>query len=91
MITAISSFLEEVLRGEENLSLIDRDNIKIMLEYSDNLIGLLFVNKENPQMREELKTILSKTEENHKAHFTKWTGEISRFADIGELVSKIMK
>ncbi len=91
MITAISSFLEEVLQGDENLSLIDRDNIKIMLEYSDNLIGLLFVNKETPQTREDLKTILSKTEANHKEDFAGWTGEISRFADISELASKIMK
>ena len=63
MISAIGSFLEEVLTGDENLSLIDRDNIKIILEYSKNLIGLIFVNKENPQIRNDLKNVLSKIEE----------------------------
>ncbi|TFG05533.1 MAG: hypothetical protein EU536_01460 [Promethearchaeota archaeon] len=91
MISAISGFLEEVLRGDENLSLIDRDNIKIQLEHSDHLIGLLFVNKENPQIRTELKNILLKTEMAHKTDFTNWTGEISKFADVNDFMIKLLK
>ncbi len=91
MISAISGFLGEVLRGDENLSLLDRDNIKIMLEYSPHLIGLIFLNKENPQIRNDLKTILSKIEEKYHPDFTNWTGEVTKFANINDFLVRLMK
>ncbi len=90
MISAISGFLEEVLMGDENLSLIDRDNIKIMLEYSENLIGLLFINKESPQLRSTLKQILSDVEEEYKDALKDWTGEVTKFRKMDEKISKIV-
>ena len=91
MISAISGFLGEVLKGDENLSLIDRDNIKIILEYSTNLIGLIFLNKESPQIRNDLKSILSKTEEKYQKDFKEWTGEVTKFSEVNEFVSRVMK
>lgn len=91
MISAISGFLGEVIKGEQNLSLIDRDNIKIILEYSPNLIGLMFLNKESPQIRNDLKIILSKTENKYQADFKDWTGEITKFSEINDYISKVMK
>ncbi len=90
MISAIGSFLEEVLTGDENLSLIDRDNIKIILEYSENLIGLIFVNKENPKIRTDLRTVLSKIETEYKASFERWTGDISKFIKIPNYSLKLI-
>ena len=91
MISAISGFLGEVIKGEQNLSLIDRDNIKIILEYSPNLIGLMFLNKESPQIRNDLKTILSKTEDKYQADFKDWTGEVTKFSEVNDYISKVMK
>jgi hypothetical protein len=90
MISAIGSFLEEVLTGDENLSLIDRDNIKIILEYSPNLIGLIFVNKENPQIRNALQTVLTKIETEYKPRFERWTGDISKFTKISDFALKLI-
>jgi len=91
LITAMDSFLDEVLTGEENLSLIDRDNIKIIFEYTDHLVGLMFVNKESPQIRSQIRTILEKLEGKHKNLFENWTGEITKFRDVDEMASKIIK
>ncbi len=90
LITAMDNFLDEVLTGEENLALIDRDNIKIIFEFSNNLIGVLFVNKENPQIRNNLKNLLQEIERNYKHDFEKWTGEITKFSEIKEMASKII-
>ncbi|MHA1132367.1 MAG: hypothetical protein ACTSQQ_16390 [Candidatus Helarchaeota archaeon] len=91
MISAIGSFLEEILTGDENLSLIDRDNIKIVLEYSENLIGLIFLNKETPQIRNALRDVLSKTEEEFASNFKYWTGDISLFTKISEFSFKLIE
>ncbi len=91
MISAINSFLGEVLRSEENLSLIDRHNVKIMLEYSDHLIGLCFLNKDNPKIRGDLKGILLEMEDLYKAEFVNWDGGISKFTKVPELADRIVK
>ncbi|MHA1358264.1 MAG: hypothetical protein ACTSRC_09140 [Candidatus Helarchaeota archaeon] len=91
MISAIGSFLEEILTGDENLSLIDRDNIKNVLEYSENLIGLIFLNKETPQIRNALRDVLSKTEEEFASNFKYWTGDISLFTKISEFSFKLIE
>ena len=91
MISAINSFLGEVLRSEENLSLIDRHNVKIMLEYSDHLIGLCFSNKESPKIRDDLKGILLEMEDLYKVDFENWDGGISKFTKVPELADRIVK
>ncbi|MHA1379730.1 MAG: tetratricopeptide repeat protein [Candidatus Helarchaeota archaeon] len=91
LITAMDSFLEEVLTGEENLFLIDRDNIKIIFEYTENLVGLMFLNKENPQIRIQMRNILEKLEGKYKVELSNWTGEITKFKDIEEMASKIIR
>jgi len=91
MISAINSFLGEVLRSEENLSLIDRHNVKIMLEYSDHLIGLCFLNKDNPKVRGDLKGILLEMEDLYKQEFVNWDGGISKFTKVTELADRIVQ
>ena len=91
MITAINSFLGEVLRSDEKLSLIDRDNIKIMLEYTDHLMGLIFVNRENNKVRIEVLNVLNTIEKKFEKDLEAWTGNVSKFQAVGDLVSKIIK
>ncbi len=91
MISGITSFLTEVLTGEEQLSLLDRDNVKIMFEYSKNLMGIMFTNKENLKLRHELKNILDTTEQEAKDALEHWTGDVKKFFFIGKLADKFME
>nr|MDO8084869.1 hypothetical protein [Candidatus Sigynarchaeum springense] len=91
MISGITSFLTEVLSGEQQLSLLDRDNVKILFEYSPNLMGMVFANKESPKLRQELKEVLATTERDAKEGLQKWTGDVKQFAFIEQLAAKFME
>ncbi len=91
MISGITGFLNEVLSGDQQLALLDRDNVKIILEYSPHLIGILFSNKESPKIRQELSNLLQITEQRVGPKICTWTGDLKKFEIIGELASKIIQ
>ncbi|MEX2684692.1 MAG: response regulator [Candidatus Sigynarchaeota archaeon] len=91
MISGITGFLNEVLSGDQQLALLDRENVKIIFEYSPHLIGILFLNKESPAMRQELHSLLQITEQHVGPSICTWTGDVKKFEIIGELASKIMQ
>ncbi len=91
MISGITGFLNEVLSGDQQLALLDRDNVKIILEYSPHLIGILFSNKESPKIRQELGNLLQITEQRVGPKICTWTGDLKKFEIIGELASKIIQ
>ncbi|TFF89540.1 MAG: hypothetical protein EU549_00275 [Promethearchaeota archaeon] len=90
MIMAINGFLSEVLSGKENVFLIDRDNVKIVFEYTQNLIGILFINKESAKIRIGLKNLLQKIETKSIEDLENWSGEVTKFSYINELISKYL-
>ncbi|NMC03902.1 MAG: hypothetical protein GYA24_01760 [Candidatus Lokiarchaeota archaeon] len=90
MISGITSFLTEVLSGEQQLTLLDRDNIKIIFEHSKNLMGIVFANKETAKLRQELKDVLETTERDGKAGLEHWTGDMAKFAFIDKLAARFM-
>ncbi len=89
LISGISSFLSEVLTGEEELSLIDRNNIKIIFEHTSHLMGILFTNKDNPRMRDDLKQMLEQVESEKRGKLDEWNGNVSEFDSFKER-SKIL-
>ncbi|MBD3228192.1 MAG: hypothetical protein GF329_08380 [Candidatus Lokiarchaeota archaeon] len=91
MIMAINGFLSEVLSGKENVFLIDRDNVKIIFEYTENLIGIMFINKESSKIRKGLKNMLQKIETESDEHLKEWSGEVSRFSYIDDLITQYLK
>ncbi|MBN2152154.1 MAG: response regulator [Candidatus Lokiarchaeota archaeon] len=91
MISGITCFLNEVLSGDQQLALLDRDNVKIMLEYSPHLIGILFSNKESRELRQQLGNLLQVTEQRLGPSIGTWTGDVKRFEIIDGLASKIMQ
>jgi hypothetical protein len=90
MIVAINGFLSEVLSGEDNVFFIDRDNVKIVFEYTQNLIGILFINKKSSKVRNNLKNMLQKIETTSVKDLKTWTGEISKFDYIEDLISEYL-
>lgn len=90
MIVAINGFLSEVLSGEDNVFFIDRDNVKIIFEYTQNLIGILFINKKSSKVRNNLKNMLQKIETTSVKDLKTWTGEISKFDYIEDLISEYL-
>ena len=91
MISGITSFLSEILSGEQQLSLLDRDNVKILFEYSKNLMGMIIANKESPKLRYQLKELLETTEIRAKNEIQYWTGDVMKFSFIGGLAAKFME
>ncbi|MFX0099486.1 MAG: tetratricopeptide repeat protein [Candidatus Hodarchaeota archaeon] len=90
MITGIDSFLGEVLSGQEQLSLIDRDNIKMIFEHTPYLLGILFANRGNPKVRHEMKEILQTIEQRAGEKLPDWSGSLSIFGDLNALSKTII-
>ncbi|MHA1681001.1 MAG: tetratricopeptide repeat protein [Promethearchaeota archaeon] len=90
MISGISSFLDEVLSGDEELSLIDRNNVKILFEHTEHLMGILFANKDHPQLREQIRSILRQTQIEGGDKIAKWNGDISFFEHLDDLMKTLV-
>lgn len=91
MISGISSFLGEVLAGDEVLSLIDRNDVKIVFEHTPHFMGIVFCNKDTPRLRNDLHVMLDTVETSAGRAIEQWSGDMTIFKDFETLSGAIIQ
>ncbi len=85
-ISSISNVIQEITKSTTQLDLISQKDIFIVLEYGNNVIGMLIINRYDKRIRQYLRSFVDEFELKYKAFLSNWHGELSCFLDADKKV-----
>jgi hypothetical protein len=89
ILVAIMSLITEVT-GQTSLRTVDAGNFKIMIERSDNAIVALLLDRDIPEFRDRLQTILGFVERLYSKQLQVWRGDKKIFNPLKSRIVKIL-
>ena len=104
-LSAVSTFLSDLVgriseeekhlhmlgREDSRLRIIDREDIKILLEYGRNCYAAVFATHDLPVIRQRMRTLLEVMEARHGEHLEKWSGNLTLFDDMIPILDSLFR
>jgi hypothetical protein len=104
-LSAVSMFLSDLvgrisetgqqLRGLERedgrLRIIDREDVKILLEYGKNIYVAVFSTHDLAAIRERMRALINIMEREHSEVLENWLGDLSHFRDIAPQIDLLFR
>jgi len=88
-ISGITKLMQEITRSPQRLQLMDHGNIKILLEYGTDIIGVLIVEANFNILRKKLKMLVDQFEIRFRKSLENYTGLLDEFRASKELINEI--
>ncbi|MFX1318801.1 MAG: hypothetical protein ACFE9D_03460 [Promethearchaeota archaeon] len=104
-LSAISMFLSDLVgrisengqklrtleREDGRLRVIDREDVKILLEYGKNIYVAVFSTDDLPAIRDRMRTLINIMERQHGELLENWLGDLSHFRDIAPQIDLLFR
>jgi hypothetical protein len=104
-LSAVSMFLSDLVgrlsedgqqlraleREDGRLRIIDREDVKILLEYGKNIYVAVFSTDDLPAIRERMRTLISIMERQHGEILENWFGDLSHFRDFAPQIDLLFR
>jgi hypothetical protein len=89
--SGIRLILEEMLKTNEHLKLIDYQKVKILLEQGESAMFILIITEDSAYLRQKLKLFSDEFHFFYKDALRNWTGDISIFGPVQEMIQRIFE
>ena len=104
-LSAVSMFLSDLVgrisedgqqlraleREDGRLRIIDREDVKILLEYGQNIYVAVFSTDDLTAIRERMRTLITIMEREHGELLENWLGDLSHFRDIAPQIDLLFR
>ena len=104
-LSAVSMFLSDLVgrisedgqklrtleREDGRLRIIDREDVKILLEYGKNIYVAVFSTDDLPAIRDRMRTLINIMERQHGELFENWLGDLSHFREIAPQIDLLFR
>lgn len=89
--SGIKLILEEMLKTNEHLKLIDYQKVKIMLEQGEMAMFILIIREDSAYLRQKLKLLSDEFHIFYKDALRNWTGDMAIFKPLQEIIQRIFE
>ena len=89
--SGIKLILEEMLKTNEHLKLIDYQNVKVMLEQGEVAMFILIIREDSAYLRQKLKIFSEEFHFFYKNALSNWTGDMTIFGPVQELIQRVFE
>jgi hypothetical protein len=104
-LSAVSMFLSDLVgrisetgqqlraleREDGRLRIIDREDVKILLEYGKNIYVAVFSTHDLAAIRERMRALINIMEREHSEVLENWLGDLSHFRDIAPQIDLLFR
>jgi len=85
-LSAVGSLIRESIHSEKRLKTIDHGDVKILIEYGENVNAAIISDKETPDIRKRLEDFLMVFERFYTKQLSQWAGDIRPFYGAYKLI-----
>ena len=85
-LSAVGSLIRESIHSEKRLKTIDHGDVKILIEYGENVNAAIISDKETPDIRKRLEDFLMVFERFYAKQLSQWAGDIRPFYGAYKLI-----
>ena len=90
-LSGLSMLIQEITRKETRITIIEQEDISIMLEYGKYLCGALITEDNLVTLRNKLKQLIEEVEEYYSEELQKHPNQTSLFSEVGQFTQKIFE
>lgn len=83
--------LKSLEREDGRLRIIDREDVKILLEYGKNIYVAAFSTHDLPVIRQRMRSLITMVEMKHETLLENWLGDLSPFRDFVPLIDTLFR
>ena len=83
--------LKSLEREDGRLRIIDREDVKILLEYGKNIYVAAFSTHDLPVIRQRMHALITMIEMRHEKLLENWLGDLSHFRDFGPIIDTLFR
>ena len=90
-ISEVGQKLRTLEREDGRLRIIDREDVKILLEYGKNIYVAVFSTDDLPAIRSRMCTLINIMERQHGELLENWLGDLSHFREIAPQIDLLFR
>ncbi|MHC1590770.1 MAG: hypothetical protein ACXQS8_01675 [Candidatus Helarchaeales archaeon] len=88
-LTGLGMLIKEITKKETQVKIIEQEGMTILLEHGNYISGALISEENRISLRKKLRELIEKTEQVYKDQLAEFSGNISQFEDLRNLITKI--
>jgi len=88
-ISGIKTILQEMIKSQQSLKIIDHEDLKLIFEYGQNFFVVLISQKDLKILRTKLKALTGEIERVFREVLADWSGNLDVFKPINTMIKNI--